>query len=305
MLGELGIAAHPVIIHADPLRPLDDLSLPLVAHFNHCISFLPASGDRPAMFLDGTAIYHDVDTIPDMDQGARVLVVKGERGELREVPWVEADQNRDERELTVELQANGDAMVTLEQRPRRNAAVPVREDLGNEPAKQKEKLERTLARWFGKVEIGEVTTSDLLDLNVPVQVRANLLSREFATRRDGVLWIKGSFEPNPLAAFARAEQRELPLLLGEPRSEVRRLRYRLPAGYAPDALPEPIDIDARFGSFHVRWTRTAEELVVERSLVLKIPRIETTEYPEFRAFAQSIEQADRQLVALRVKENGR
>jgi tetratricopeptide (TPR) repeat protein len=305
MLGEIGVKAHPVIIHADELRSHDDLSLPMVGHFNHCISFLPAQGDRPAMFLDGTAVYHDRDTVPEMDQGARVLVVQGERSELREVPWAAAGENRDERELSIDVQATGDATIDVVHRPLRNLAVPVREELGNEPAKRREKLEQALGRWFGKVEVESVETSDLLDLAAPVAVRARLRSRGFAARQDGALWLKGAFEPSPLAPLARAGQRELPLLLGPPRSEVRRVRYRLPAGHVAQPLPEPIAVDARFGAFTTRWSQDGDELVVERALVLKVPRIEATEYPAFREFAQAVEQAERQRVAVRPQENGR
>lgn len=42
LLGELGVEAWPVLIEADVPRSHDDLELPLVSHFNHCIAYMPA-----------------------------------------------------------------------------------------------------------------------------------------------------------------------------------------------------------------------------------------------------------------------
>jgi hypothetical protein len=75
LLGEIGVPCHPVLIFADPLRTTDDLTLPMVQHFNHCIAWLPPHHGQPGRFLDGTAVWHPTDTLPDMDQGAQVLIV--------------------------------------------------------------------------------------------------------------------------------------------------------------------------------------------------------------------------------------
>src|SRR5262249_44846875 len=76
MLGEAGIQAWPVLIHADERRGDEDLTIPVVEHFNHCIAWVPAAGGRPEMYLDGTAEHNAVDELPGMDRGAKVLIVK-------------------------------------------------------------------------------------------------------------------------------------------------------------------------------------------------------------------------------------
>ena len=83
MLGEIGVEAHPVLIEANRRRTRDDLTLPVLYHFNHCISYLPATDVREARFLDGVADWHEADTLPGMDRGARVLCVLEGVGELR------------------------------------------------------------------------------------------------------------------------------------------------------------------------------------------------------------------------------
>ena len=41
LLDRLGIEAHPVLVQAAALRGEQDLSTPLLTHFNHCIVFVP------------------------------------------------------------------------------------------------------------------------------------------------------------------------------------------------------------------------------------------------------------------------
>ncbi len=299
MLSVIGIEAYPVLIHADTPRSRDDLSLAMVQHFNHCISYLPPTEDRPGMFLDGTATYHPVDTLPDMDQGASVLVVKEGRGELLDIDWATAEANRDAKEFTIALSTAGDANVVLTQRPQRNSAVYLREMLGNEPAKRKEKLERRLGRSFGKVDVREIKCSDVLNPEEPVELRVDFGATEFAARQDDGLVLKSTLEARELMPLARSETRELPLLLGTPESEVTLLRYRLPEGYAPVQLPDSEKIETRFGSYTQDWEFADGELRIARRRTLTQHRIEPADYPEFRKFVIDVDQADRRVAIVR------
>ncbi|MHC4817522.1 MAG: DUF3857 domain-containing protein, partial [Planctomycetota bacterium] len=56
MLKEIGVDAYPVLIRLEAGRSEEDLTLPMVGHFNHCISYVPdADGQGTELWLDGTA----------------------------------------------------------------------------------------------------------------------------------------------------------------------------------------------------------------------------------------------------------
>ena len=297
MLGEVGVAAWPVLIQADDPRSSDDLTVAAVEHFNHCISYLPANGERPAMFLDGTATYHPVDTVPTMDQGARVLLVQGERGALETVDWVAADANVDARSIDIDLAPSGNATIRVEEQPRRNQAIELRELLGNETGKVREALERRYVSGFGKVELTGYTHSDVKDLGLPVQLGATLKAQRFTELQDGKLALRGALLTSSALRAVQAGSRQLALLLGSPRSTRRTIRYRLPPGFAPLGLPTPIELDATFGHYRLQWSRSEDGAVVaERILRWKIHRIEPPEYSEFKEFVQRIEAADHSAV---------
>ena len=109
-------------------------------------------------------------------------IVKGELGDVEQIAWTAADDNTDQVDVTVDLTAAGDAVVRLVQSPRRNQAVALRNALGNEPGKRREKLERRLATSFGKVVVQSVRCSDLLDMAQPVRLEVEFEAVRFAAR---------------------------------------------------------------------------------------------------------------------------
>ena len=257
--------------------------------------------EKLATFLDGTATYHPTDTLPDMDRGADVLVVKGGTGEVQRIGWPDALANRDAREYRIQLEPSGDATIELTLRPELNRAVWLRELLGNEPGKRKENLERLLGADFGDVEVERFEVGDPLDIASRVSVEVRFRVRNFAPVQDGGLELAAEFDRNPLQRLTGLAARRLPLLLGLPSSESWTVRYRLPPGYAPLRLPDPVDLDAPFGRFRVSWRSDGEEVVVERERTLRTPRIQPAEYPEFREFAIRADQGDRHTVIIKAR----
>lgn len=302
LLSVVGIRSHPVLIRANPVRSKDDLELAMVNHFNHCISYVDPTDSSPGMYLDGTANYHPIGTLPTMDYGAEVLVVRGTAGDLEQIAWPPADTNVDEEDIEIRVLPNGDAKVTYRTRPTRNRAVGLRAFLGNEKAKQGENIERILQRDYGEVVIENFETSDLLDLNAPVRLQVEFIARHLAKRQGQDLLIASSIGNSSLSQLTLLETRRTPLLLGTPRSERQTIRYRLPTNHRPLDLPPATSIRSEFGSFSLRWRMDRGVLIVERRLELMRNRIPTGEYRAFRAFTNQVDQASRKLVVVQKQQ---
>ena len=294
MLGELGIEAHPVIIHADELRSEDDLTLPLVSHFNHCIAWLPRGAAATGGFLDATATLHPPDTVPEMDQGARVLVVEQGKAVLREVPWTTPGANQDLETVAAELDADGSARVTVEFAPSGNQGAMLRNLLASEPARRAELVERMLLESFGKVTVEEVTASEVEQLLTPVTLRARFRAVELARKQGEGLLLPGAIGRQSWGELASEPERRHPLVLGVPRGDRQTIRWRLPKGMNAAELPAPVALETTFASFRRTWRREGDEVVVERELQLRRPRILPTEYTAFREFTASVQEADAQ-----------
>ncbi|MBL8754618.1 MAG: DUF3857 domain-containing protein [Planctomycetes bacterium] len=304
LLGEIGVPCRPVLIFADPMRTNDDLALPMVQHFNHCIAWLPPHEGRPGRFLDGTATWHPTDTLPDMDQGAAVLVVDAGKAELRPVPWTTPTANLAAEEFTIELGADGKASLRHRQQPRGNAAVELRAMLATEPARRREVVERSLTETIGKVTLRDLQTGAGTGPEDPVELTVDATLDELGQRTATSWQLPSTFADTPLLGLTAEAERHAPLLLGVPIGESTKVRYVLPPSWRAGELPPAVTQQAPFGSFTMRWHLDGSAIVVERELQLARARIEPREHAAFRDFVAAIKTADSQLVLLQ-KEAGR
>jgi hypothetical protein len=83
------------------------------------------------------------------------------------------------------------------------------------------------------------------------------------------------------------------------------LRYKLPPGFEPSSLPEPVNLQTAFGSFAMRWVAEPGTLRVERTLSYTANRIEPQEYPQFRDFAAAVQRAEGQVAIIKAKGGAR
>lgn len=298
LLSEIGVKASPVVIFADDMRSEDNLELAMVHHFNHCIAWMPEQDGRPAMFLDGTATLHPAGTLPEMDQGAKVVVVEQGKARIETVPWTTPEQNNDRVRWDLELR-DTTLRATQVETPLGNAAVRARTQLSVEPARRKEHLERQLVSRFGPVTLGDVDCSDVLALAEPVRLRVDFAVKELG-QRSAIEWqLPSTFADEPLAQMTAETERTTPLLLGVPRADERTVCYRLPEGYRPTSLPEPVEQKGPFGSFTMTWRLQGDQIVVDRKLALAKPRVEAADYPAFRDFVAGLRSADSQRIVLK------
>ena len=304
LLGEIGVQCRPVLIFADPMRSEDDLTLAMVEQFNHCIAWLPEQDGRPAQFLDGTATWHPTDTLPEMDQGAKVLIVDQGRAELREVPWTTPQHNRGTAQFDVTLRPDGSAALRVQYRPTGNSATELRAMLATEPALRREQLERRLVRQLGKLELSDLQASDPLALGTPVDVTATAALPELGQRSARRWQLPSTWQDGDLQAFANESGRRTPLLLGVPAGNQQSVRYRIPAGWRLVDLPAPVAATTSFGTFAMRWAQLGDQVVVERTLDFTVPRIQPADYQAFRDFVATVKAADAQFVLLQ-KEDAR
>jgi len=99
MLRAAGIPANLALLQAGPGRDINS-ELPGIGMFDHAIVYVPAAASNPELWIDATAQYSQVGTLPWMDYGRSALVVAGSTDSLKKTPELTADQNVN-RELRV------------------------------------------------------------------------------------------------------------------------------------------------------------------------------------------------------------
>ena len=299
MLRELGIASHPVLIFGEDQRGEEDLRLPLIGHFNHCISWVDHGPE--GMFLDGTAEHHPFGTLPSMDYGATVVVITPEKALVKTIPTPPAEENTIRERHRVKLQPQGAAQLESSYEALGGFGVALRALLATE-GRRAEVLEPRLgATWTG-AHVTDVRCSDLSDLNAPVKVELSvevprllqpstsgqLEVREVRSWLFELLYLRG----RRLSGLAADEERREDLVLPLPAGVDETVVYELPQGLRLKSLPAPREIKTPFGTYQRSYERRGRQLIARRVLKLDTRRIPAGQYEQFRSFLGAVERAE-------------
>ena len=292
MLEHVGIPSEPVLIYADQRRGDEDLTLPMVHHFNHCITHIPAGAEHPELYLDGTASFHSLEELPSMDRGARVLVVEESDATIHRIPWNGPEDLGVEEDWSAIVADDGSANVTLRLRAQGDYGVFLRSNF-EVVGRRKDELEQALSRRFAGATVTEQSFSDLADLDTPVSMTVRFhIPRFVVDSPEGpTIALPDDFfgSTRTLGGLSGLEERRFDLLLGNPRRSILRVSIELPSALEVRSLPEKRDLSARFGRFLLRWTPEESRIRFERRLELTASRVPVADYASFRELAASVE----------------
>jgi hypothetical protein len=151
----------------------------------------------------------------------------------------------------------------------------------------KQTLERAYSRRLGGVTLDKISPADhapenrmelVVDLGV-VQF-GQFMQQKMLVVKPGVL------APDTDYVFSNKE-RTLPVRL-EPRLRRDSVVIQLPAGFAIDELPEPVEIDSPYGVYHAAWKTTTGSVTFEQSLEIKDTLAAPAEYSKVKDFFDKV-----------------
>lgn len=285
MLDQIGIEAYPVLIYADMGRHEEDMTLPMIGLFNHCIAWVPdVDGKGTPKFLDGTAQYHSAHVPPAMDRGAKVLIVRPEGGEIVKMGEGTPEDFGIDQKWNVELRDDGGARVTGELRFRGDIATQIRGAFSVE-GQRKLIVQQILTRVFGKMKLEDVAFDDLKDLSKPeASFRVTADVPGFAKPAGEAFTLPAGFLDTlgQVAQGVDRPEREHDLILGTPVAFRIDATYVLPPGWTVEARPEDADIAVDGAKFQSKSTQEGQSLRVSRAVEVTTTRVRKDGYVAFR-----------------------
>jgi hypothetical protein len=309
MLKVLNITSYPVVIYAgDSNYVREEWASPF--QFNHCIIAIKVSDETQTvtvinhaklgrlLIFDATAESTPVGDLPEEEQGSWALVVAGEQGSLMRMPVMPAESNVLDRQIDANLDAGGRLTAAIREKAKGQFAARYRAEYSHE---SRPEYIKTIEGWVtagataakvSKVEPRDDFVADRFDLDVDFTAAA------YAQLMQGRLMI---FKP---AIVARREllpltgtRRTHPVILAA-HSFSETVRVKLPAGFDVDELPDPVKLDASFGSYRTTYEVKNGELVFTRVLQQRATTIPVEQYESVRKFFERIRAAEQAPVVL-------
>lgn len=307
---EAGLASSPLLLRAtDPSEPrigargVEDLSLPMLLHFNHAISHTQLDGKD--FWLDATIPYRTCAGVPFSDAGAEAVIVGPDGASRVKLPGTRPEDNALNEDLRITFNERGggeiEQILALSGRPaemgRALFATPGRRDL----------VLRSLGgKAYGNVRAARIDEYDA-DTNADadtVNITGRLIVLDYAREQDNTLRIdipkmylrddlkKGGALPDVLAAYAPYSARTHELMLPLCFRLHRTVSLTWPAGWTPRNLPPVRELNYPFASLKVRTELLGRTLTTELLVEWKTNRIATADYADFRSLCAAADAFD-------------
>ena len=168
MLRAAGIKASVALLTTGPGRDVN-ASLPGINRFDHAIVYLPAGAQgEEAMWIDATAEYFAVGTLPYADQGRNALVVSPETTELTKTPEPRPEDSVLVEKRTFKLAEFGPSQVEEISETHGYVDAEYRNDYGGEETpKIREDMERYVKNAYLAKKLTKLEHGDRADFDHP------------------------------------------------------------------------------------------------------------------------------------------
>jgi hypothetical protein len=309
MLKAVKIEAYPVLIFSgDPNYVREDWASP--RQFNHCIVAVRVSDETKAptiiehailgrlLIFDATDDNTPVGDLPGYEQGSFALVAAGGSGALLRMPTTPPESNRLERQAEVNLAADGSINATVRERSMGQSAVGER---GMFRRLSRPEYTKAIENWItlgaSGAKVSKVDPSDNsvdgrfnLDVEFTAGAYAQLMQDRLLVFKPAIVsrldWL-------PLTGATRKH----PVVLSS-HSYTETVRVKLPAGFDVDEMPDPVKLEASFGSYISTYEVKDGQLFFTRSLIQKAATIPADQYATVRTFYERIRAAEASPVVL-------
>jgi cellulose synthase operon protein C len=286
MLKELGIPATIVILRTG-MRGDFETEPASLAPFDHAIAYVPSMD----IYLDGTAEWTGSNELPSMDRGALALQINEGKPKLVHLPEPTAADSVSSKRIESTVAADGSAQVDWRVDISGASAGTWRQRY-HAKATQKQRVQEDLSSELPGVEISQVTSNDLEDVEQKVQLKAKGRAPSYA-RRDGDSWTVGvGAKEHIVRSWAPLSSRRRDIRIVALATQENETVVKLPQGAKVLGPPHPAEGKSAYGTYKVDVETTGNIVRVKTTVAITKSRIPAAEYQAFRTFC---EQADREL----------
>ena len=303
LLKSLGIESYPVLIFSgDPTFVHE--AWPSPSQFNHCIVAVKVGEETKVasvlehpklgrlLIFDATDDDTPLGDLPEDEQGSFALIAAGDGGTLVRMPVTLPEANKLDRAVEVELAANGSILASIREQAVGQSAVGFRREFRH---LSRPDYLRRIEGWVTRGASGaKVTKVEPLDNSNEGRFGLNV---EFSAptyaqlMQDRLLVFHPAVVSRRESLFLTDAKRKYPVVL-DSRLFSETVHIKLPAGFEVDELPDPVTLDALFGSYKTTYEVKNGDLFFTRMMAVRSGTIPADQYESVRKFYERIRAAE-------------
>ena len=315
MLADAGITAYPLVVdfdhRVDPGMPthyanhmITAIELPPgigIPAQQTSVSPAPAyqavvtSGSKRLLIFDPTNSVSPPGSLESELQGSYGLLLEGPASTLIQLPVLPPEANHLQRTGEFTLAADGSVSGSVSEQLEGNTADVLRHlYLQGDTRKVEEHEARRLHRTLPGVILSDLQAEHAADRALPLILRYRVSAGGYSKHAGPLLLVR----PSILSAWEPAtgdtvNPRQYPIALGREEALSESYTIHLPAAYAVDDLPEPLDLDTPFAAFHSTVGLDGTTLHYTSKLEIRRLQIPPADAGDYRDFIARVSNAER------------
>jgi hypothetical protein len=315
MLKEIGVDSYYVIINSE--RGAVDSSTPAQNAFDHVIiaikvpegvnnATLVSVVQHPALgrllFFDPTDDLTPLGELSGNLQGNYGLLVGPEGGELYRLPTLATSLNGVTRTALVTLDANGNLTGSFNESRVGDMAAFERASIkfATKDADRVKVIEGLLSQSLANFSVTHATMSNLQDTNQPFDLNYSIVAQRYAKPAGGLLLVRPRLIGIKTSGLLETkEPRELPVIFPGPQRDVDRFEITIPAGFEVDDLPQSVDVEYSFASYHSKTEAAGNLLKYTRTFEIKELMVPMNKMDDLKRFYRIIAGDERNTAVLK------
>lgn len=300
MLDAVGVRATWVMVDTD--RGVIDPDVPSLVG-NHMIAaieipngyqnpelkaVITAKTGKRYLIFDPTNEFVPIGLLPTYLQGSTGLLMAGPDSEAITLPVLNPGSDTLDRTASFTLAADGSltGSATVKHLGASSGDLRYSLEMSNDTEKR-QKLENALRHDFSSFQVNSEDIKNVRNLNQPLILSYDVTASSYAKHAGDMLLVR----PRILGSDAIALDdtlRKYPIEFTATRDWRDSFDVKLPAGYTVDDLPDPVDVNAGFASYHSDVKASDGVLHYSRELIVKKLEISADDYPALRKFENEI-----------------
>jgi hypothetical protein len=266
--------------------------------FNHAILCVPIKSDT--IWLECTSQRNPFGYLSDFTSDRFALLATPEGGKMVRTPAYTALDNQQNRNITVNLSADGNATAqatTYFSGILSDDYTDIKNQLSRED--QEKSLYKTIL--IPSFEISDFSIQEQPKRVPSTTVKVAMKVNKCASRSGTRLFLNPNLMSGVRAIPAHLDKpRQTDIILKTAYTETDSVQYQLPPNIVIEAKPETMLIESKFGSYQVDYQLKDGKLLYRRKFVRNRGRFAAINYVEFADFYKKVSKADKAQVIFKL-----